>query len=502
MKHTNDPIPVIDLFAGPGGLSEGFASFRPRSGPRYRLELSVECDLFAHQTLTLRALYREFTAKRKLPPRDYVLYLKGEISREKLFDSHRQQSERAESEACFARLGQPDGDEKISARLEAIRKGGVDLRRSVMIGGPPCQAYSLVGRSRLSRAKASGAYREEHDGRHTLYLEYLRLIEQIQPAVFVMENVRGILSATYQGRPIFSQILGDLASSGYDLHAVGSRAIDAGGNGDDDPRKYLLMASDFGVPQRRARVFIVGTRKSLHLKQIPSLRNVHSPSVRDVLQDLPPLRSGFSTKDDTADAWKQFVRETAAQLSKELRKHSKDVALRLEQIANSKSRLPSHRTSIASNSEQVHFNHETRGHIQGDLERYMFYAAWGEVRKSSPSLADLPSRLLPNHKNVREASLNSAVEGVAFSDRFRVQLADMPATTITSHIAKDGHYFIHFDPQQCRSLTVREAARLQTFPDNYYFCGPRTEQYRQVGNAVPPRLASRIASAIHSLDIW
>ena len=135
--------------------------------------------------------------------------------------------------------------------------------------------------------------------------------------------------------------------------------------------------------------------------------------------------------------------------------------------------------------------HESRGHMPSDLRRYMFAAAFSQVTKTSPKLSDFPEVLLPAHQNVE---LGRA--GKMFSDRFRVQLPDRPSTTITSHISKDGHYFIHYDPVQCRSLSVREAARLQTFPDNYSFQGPRTSQYHQVGNAIPPYLARQIAEII------
>jgi DNA (cytosine-5)-methyltransferase 1 len=133
--------------------------------------------------------------------------------------------------------------------------------------------------------------------------------------------------------------------------------------------------------------------------------------------------------------------------------------------------------------------HESRGHMRGDLHRYFFAATYARVRNQSPRLRDFPSFLLPEHANARDAAR-------PFEDRFRVQLYGRPATTIVSHISKDGHYFIHPDPAQCRSLTVREAARLQTFPDNYHFEGNRTQQYVQVGNAVPPLLAYKIASTV------
>ena len=141
-------------------------------------------------------------------------------------------------------------------------------------------------------------------------------------------------------------------------------------------------------------------------------------------------------------------------------------------------------------------NHETRFHKSDDLLRYLFVSTYGQFFGASPKLHHFPQCLLPNHVNV-EKTLKSRHGN--FNDRFRVQLADGPATTVTSHIAKDGHSFIHHDPAQCRSWTVREAARIQTFPDNYFFEGYRTDQYRQVGNAVPPYLALQIARITASI---
>jgi DNA (cytosine-5)-methyltransferase 1 len=136
-------------------------------------------------------------------------------------------------------------------------------------------------------------------------------------------------------------------------------------------------------------------------------------------------------------------------------------------------------------------NHYARPHMTEDLHRYLFAACYTRVFGQVPELGDFPPGLLPKHKNIGEEKKKEY-----FDDRFRVQVADRPSTTVTSHLAKDGHYFIHYDETQCRSLTVREAARLQTFPDNYFFCGTRTKQYVQVGNAVPPLLARKIAGIV------
>jgi DNA (cytosine-5)-methyltransferase 1 len=141
-------------------------------------------------------------------------------------------------------------------------------------------------------------------------------------------------------------------------------------------------------------------------------------------------------------------------------------------------------------------NHCSRSHIAGDLWRYLYASVFANTHDRSPRLREFPKILWPAHKNLNNVSDK---QDLAFDDRFRVQVKSRPATTVTAHISKDGHYFIHPDPRQCRTLTVREAARLQTFPDNYVFLGPRTAQYQQVGNAVPPLLALQIAGIVQKL---
>jgi DNA (cytosine-5)-methyltransferase 1 len=232
-------------------------------------------------------------------------------------------------------------------------------------------------------------------------------------------------------------------------------------------------------------------------------------TVRDVTEGLPPLRSGLSREEDSTRRWLEAIKSIREcnwlhdiSFFKELRSKITSVCDRLDGSFSTGGRF------VAGSAKPRWFsdwyyderlagacNHSTRRHMRGDLHRYLFASCFAQVFERSPVLKDFPVELLPDHKNVETAIKSMRL----FSDRFKVQLFDTPASTITCHMAKDGHYFIHPDPLQCRSFTVREAARIQTFPDNYFFEGSQTAQYEQVGNAVPPLLARAVANIMHDL---
>lgn len=493
MDHL--PIPVVDLFAGPGGLGEGFAAARQGGASAFRLALSIEKDPIAHRTLQLRSFYRQFDA----PPSDYYGRLRREISSEDLFNRYPIQAENAAREAANFEL-KPATAEKAFALIEVALAGNPN--RWVLIGGPPCQAYSLAGRSRI-RGADRGAY--ESDGRHFLYREYLRILRRFNPPVFVMENVKGILSSTVGDRHTFTQILKDMKATGYRLYSFTRTDVD----GDDpDPESFLIRSEDYDVPQRRHRVIILGVRRDLNRGREVLQPLLVSPTTRSAIGDLPPIRSGLSRQDDSTSAWLKAVRSTrlgridsrVADRIRAAKDRLVDLDLGGEFIAGPTATdslspwLRSNRQWILDESIGGVTLHSARRHMLSDIHRYLYASAFAEAHGTSPRLRDFPFSLLPDHENTIEA-----LDTSTFSDRFRVQLADQPSTTIVSHIRKDGHYYIHYDPSQCRSLTVREAARLQTFPDNYLFEGNRTEQYQQVGNAVPPLLAHQLARVV--LDI-
>ncbi|MCA0300834.1 MAG: DNA cytosine methyltransferase [Proteobacteria bacterium] len=500
---------VVDLFAGPGGLGEGFASLRDRGHAPFRIGISIEKEASAHQTLTLRAFLREYRARHGRLPRSFIDFHAGRIEQPDWGAVDEEAWRAAEHEARCLELGTEKASGVIRQAISRLRQ---KYRDAVLIGGPPCQAYSLVGRA---RAKGKVGYKPEEDERHYLFREYIRVLDRLRPAAFVMENVKGMLSSTVESRLVFEMLMEDLRSLGtgrqglYELRAIRVSDGKATLSEPREPADFVVRAEDFGVPQRRHRVIIVGIRSDRAVKPGAASIDVGADgrTVGFAIGSLPGIRSGLSKGLDSAENWRDLVVEAATELGKEYaaQRHS-DLRDEFRAVARKASEhRPLTRTSsslykrygeakdellswLENDELESIAQHESRGHMKTDLGRYLFAAVFGKVRGYSPKADEFPVMLAPEHRNWQSG---------IFSDRFRVQLKDEPATTVTSHISKDGHYFIHPDASQCRSLTVREAARLQTFPDDYLFLGNRTQQYVQVGNAVPPFLARQIARLIY-----
>lgn len=524
-------IPVIDLFAGPGGLGEGFSKARTAE---FRIAVSIEKDEMAFETLQLRAAHRalaemEGTSRETWSIWDHLLAdSPWNITFERLRSSNDERiveaCKAARNEAWHIEL-QPQTRGEVSTgirrRLRYSSGNSTPPRNAVLIGGPPCQAYSVVGRS---RNRGTDGYLAENDHRHFLYREYLAVINEFQPAVFIMENVKGILSSKVSDQRIFASITSDLkrpdlacgVASGLE-YVLFSLPRPSTTLFDPEPSDYIIESERHGVPQARHRVIICGVRRDVIERAGPvgHLIPASPPSVADVVADLPHLRPQLSFRGEGASWLSSFDRiEFQSAVSELRRSKSDDHRLIAEVMERAKAGFAS-AADPGSGADRFLLsralpkpkglqrwyrdrpirllaNHESRSHMPADLVRYLFVAAYGYATGMSPRLADFPKSLLPHHKNIDHANPADAI----FKDRFRVQLASQFSTTVTSHIGKDGHAFIHPDPLQCRSLTVREAARLQTFPDSYVFLGNRTSQYSQVGNAVPPYLAKQIADIV------
>lgn len=405
------PINYIDLFAGAGGLSEGFINngFKPVA--------HVEYDKAACFTLKTRAAYHYLIGVSK--EEIYYSYLQGDISREEFYGHI---PDEVLNSVINAEIG--NDNEKIFTQIdEKLNDNEVDL----VIGGPPCQAYSVVGRAPLKHKK--------DDERTKLYIHYGRFLKKYSPKLFVFENVPGILSAA-EGQ-YYRNLQKYYRRLGFEIKAE------------------LLNASDFGVIQNRKRVIIIGWKKNLNLDYPLFNINYEKFNRDDIFLDLPAIKAGEN---------------------KRIQQYSSDINEYLK------------KTEIRNGSTFVS-QHITRPHNEKDLNIYKL--AIEKYYQGEKIRNDQIPEGIRTQKNITD-----------FLDRFKV-VSDQPHTMI-AHIAKDGHHFIHPDKRQLRSISVREAARIQSFPDNYYFEGikenqPRTAAFRQIGNAVPPIMAKEIALKIKEL---
>ncbi|PKH03580.1 hypothetical protein CXF72_05590 [Psychromonas sp. MB-3u-54] len=593
-------------------------------------------EQFAHKTLRLRAFTRYFTHNSILLPKIYFDYISGknkllgkllefrswELDNKPVTENDKRDWDLISPEFYCPkefkeakRLYKKDW----AAIIIAIEKAIYEARRmtlgpdkkdihkaiqeqisqktpTILIGGPPCQAFSTVGRSRrkghvtnnvVTNEDAPAVWDQDNDGRTWLYKEYIKIINDFKPEIFIMENVRGMLSAKVEGEGgekvhVWKQIFSDLNKPSnvlgkksskleYDIYSLATDSKFTGNSNElikINSADFVLHAKHYGIPQARERVILLGVRKNISkalgkdfvaiLSKIDKEQQTH---VSDAIGDLPILRSGVGRQEHSfngVDSPKKSCVKKADEFNfwnNELKQKLNDVIVRLQKSSNSHQKkvwdilnlaCEGHAelakqsrhftdvtgktfkstnesvnkfsnlifirsaTSTRSKKESVYvdqlkkwyapegtkklvLNHETRTQMDSDLCRYIYSSSYslivpGEGERINPRLPELEEVGLDpkGHKNKE-----------SFLDRFRTQIWNKPATTITSHISKDGHYYIHPDPSQMRSFTVREAARIQTFPDNYFFEGPRTAQFIQVGNAVPPLLANKIAGVVY-----
>jgi DNA (cytosine-5)-methyltransferase 1 len=405
------PYNYIDLFAGAGGLSEGFV--REGFHPVAHVEMNKEaCD-----TLKTRIAFHHLTDNKKT--KIYNSYLKNEISRDKLWDQipdgllnsviNREISKKT-IESIFSQIDQ-----------DLDSKKNIDL----IIGGPPCQAYSLVGRSRDPNGM-------EGDKRNYLFRHYAQFLKRYKPKYFVFENVLGLLTAG--NKKYLNQMIRLFDSIGYSV-----------------AEPTVLNAEEYGVLQRRRRVIIIGQRGKRKF-DFPTPEKITNnwQTRKDLFFDLPKLKPGDELK---------------------ITNYTKPINEYLDQ-------------SKIRNGVDFVTQHITRNHNDRDLEIYTIAIDKWVNDRERLKYNDIPKRL-QTHKNTK-----------AFLDRYKVVDPEGHSHTVVAHIAKDGHYYIYPDSNQVRSISVREAARLQSFPDDYYFEGGRTASFKQIGNAVPPLMAQYLAQKL------
>jgi len=450
MSKIKEKFFAIDLFAGCGGLSEGFY----QAG--FDIITQIEMDKWASESLRTRQLYYEL---KKIGRSDlYKKYLKDEITKKDIFIKYQSINDLISNRVFQVKI-ESSNLKNVIKNINDSKKYHNTSKIHLLLGGPPCQPYSLIGRSR-------DPHRMENDKRHYLYQYYLKILEIIQPDFFIYENVPGLFTAKARGNDIFKKLLSDFTKLNppYEITPPLEKFY-------RQPRSYILNSVDFYIPQKRKRIVLIGYKKSLEDKNT-NIKNIFAKlqemaiinraegyyTVDDAIGDLPRLVPGKGED----NWWGTYENEDGQDLK-------------------------SYQIKMRNGSLGV-INHRARKHMNSDRARYKFFIEHHINGNKSATLKDLIRErpdLIPEHKHLDK-----------FLDRFKVQWWNHPSSTITAHIGKDGHYYIHPDISQCRSFTVREAARCQSFPDNFKFEGPRTEQFKQVGNAVPPKLAKVIGKII------
>lgn len=405
----------IDLFAGAGGLSEGFinAGFTPIA--------HVESDKAACYTLKTRLAFHYLLSHNRLDI--YNSYLKGEISRSELYKEIPEILLNSVINKYISKETNSEIFNTIDNILREIREDRIDL----IIGGPPCQAYSNIGRPALKHVV--------DDPRKKLYIEYGRFLQHYNPRLFVFENVPGLKSS--DGGTHYHNIIEHFRNLGYIV--------------DDD----LLNALNFGVVQSRERLIIMGWREDQNFAYPNFAPEPTAYTSKDLFEDLPALKPGEGKR------YSEYTRPANKYL----------------------------RESCIRKDTDVLTEHITRPHNDKDLNIYKL-----AVEKYNEGIL-LKNDLIPESDRTQKNTKD-------FLDRFKV-VGSIPHTMI-AHIAKDGHHFIYNSLDQIRSISVREAARIQSFPDSYYFegvkeYGNRSAAFKQIGNAVPPLMAKKIAERLNEL---
>lgn len=411
----------IDLFAGCGGLSEGF--IRKGFNPVAHIEMNKD----AVDTLKTRMVYYYLKRNKKLD--QYYKYLRKEISKQELYSLIPSKI----LDTCICDTISTYSINNIFDKIDIMLDNkSVD----VIIGGPPCQAYSLVGRSIKSakdKEKIKNNEEVEDDPRNYLYKLYCLFLKKYRPKAFVFENVTGILSA--QNGRFYNNFLKLARRVGYHVEAK------------------TLKAEEYGVLQSRRRVIVVGTRKDLNLTYPVFKKKKLSTTINEMFSDLPSLVPGEEKFQYKSGLTNKYL------ISSKIREEN-----------------------------DVLTWHMARTHNKQDRKIYEIAISKWNNNHQRLEYDKLPEEL-KSHNNRK-----------SFVDRFKVVEGDTGTChTMMAHIAKDGHYFIHPDITQLRSLSVREAARIQSFPDNYYFEGSRSAAFTQIGNAVPPLMAEAIAEGVKNL---